>query len=571
MSSIDQILRRVVRRERDVTPAEAAQGERRAQRRRSGSAPLYRWAFTIHKWAGLIGAGWLAILGLTGFFLNNDGWKSLQQGTAPHALVTQELEQNAARNVARYLQIDPDNASFRVAAGPRGLWRTTDAGAIWAPTRFEDGAHPQIFAVEPDPALGWGRLFIGSDNGVYVSTDRGETAHIAGLAGERVTALAAGAAQTEMLGVLGKSRVIRFDADMPGKAETLDLSPLPEEARPEDVRLHRFLRSLHFGRGLFDAPSSRLVNEAGGLAMFVLAMTGLTYWGFGKWWRMQAKAGVRGMSPEAKRSTTAWLYRTHAATIGVICSPILLYLAFTGVVIDHDREFGGWLRGVQMPKALLTPAFKLTSWEERIDSLIGYPGASGAFSVGNIFGMFTTADGGKSWAREEDGKGRPVNGINRMRRVGDRVVVISGNGAPALIRGDNFDFHEVTLAPPEGMGGGAHHMEAGKRSEAEGAAPRSAAQFSGGGSPSDVSAYEGGLLWRMGAKLVVTDLDGAPKKMLDATQPSEPGVPIFMWLRSIHTGTLFWKEWRWVNDVFATLALFLVLSGLVRWWRQKWM
>lgn len=545
----------------------------RPTRKRGRNSPLYRWAFTIHKWAGLFGAAWLAVLGLTGFFLSNDGWRWLQQASAPSSLTSSQLAQNAARNVIRALQIDPENSALRIAAGPRGLWRTTDGGAAWTPTRFEDDARPQIFAIEADPALGWSRLWIGSDEGLYVSTDRGETATLSGLAGERVTALSRGAAPAEMLGVIDKTKVFRFDPDAPSKAETLALAPLPEEARPTEIRLHRFLRSLHFGRGLFEAPTSRLVNEAGGLAMFTLAITGLLYWGFGKWWRMQAKAGARGMTPEAKRTTTAWLYRTHAATIGIVCSPILLYLALTGVVMDHDRELGGWLRSIVTPKAMLTPAFKLASWDERIDALIGYPDAPGAFSVGNMYGMFTTADGGKSWAREEDGHGRPIGGASRMRRIGDRVAIMAGNATTALIRGDDFSFHEASLAPADGMG--AKPM-AGAGGEGAPAGPPMR-MIAGGGmdarlfAPSDVSAFEGGLLWRTAAGLVLTDVDGNRLKTLDAAQPDAPGVPMFMWLRGVHTGMLFWSEWRWVNDLFATLAVFLTLTGVIRWQRQKWM
>lgn len=562
----------------------------RSERKRRANSPLYRWAATIHKWAGLIGAVWLAALGLTGFFLNKDGWGLLQQATAPQWLTSQRLQENAARNVVRLLQIDPGDSTKQIAGGPRGLWRSSDGGKTWSPTRFADGATPQVFAIESDPALGWGRLWIGSDSGLHVSQDRGETAQPSGLAGRRVTALAQGATPKEMLGVVDKSTVVRFDPDMATKIEPLDLAPLPEEARPTEVRLHRFIRSLHFGRGLFEVATSRMINEAGGLAMFALALTGLLYWGFGKYWRMQAKAGVRGPSPETKRGILAWLYRTHAATIGILISPVILYMAATGIIVDHDRELGGWLRGVVVPGALLTPAFRLASWDERIDALVGYPGAPGVFSLGNMYGMFTTADGGKSWAREEDDKGKPVGGASRMRRIGDRVAITAGNNATALLRVDDFTFREAPLAPPESMGtgrAGAGRHEASRRPEAEGAKAEGAKaegakaegapmrMMGGGGmdarfAPSDVSAYEGGLLWRTGARLVVTDLDGHRLGMLDATPPEAPGAPMFMWLRGLHTGMLFWSEWRWVNDFFAALALFLVLTGLVRWWRLKW-
>ncbi|MGE0195870.1 MAG: PepSY domain-containing protein [Methylocystis sp.] len=569
------------------------------KRKRNRNAPLYRWSFTIHKWAGLIAAVWLGVLGLTGFFMNNGEWRWLQQVTAPGWLASDHVAQNAARNVFRYLQIDPADASIRVAGGPRGLWRSADGGASWSPTRFEAAAHPQIFAIEADPARGWDRLWIGTDDGLFVTTDKGETARPAALSGESVTALAQGASPSEMLGVVDKSRVFRFDPDTPSKIQMLDLAPLPEEARPESVRLHRFIRSIHFGRGLFEPATSRLINELGGLAMFVLAVTGLLYWGFGKWWRMQAKAGARGMSPEAKRATTSWLYRIHGATIGLLCAPILLYLALTGIVIDHDTELGSLLRSTMTPKALYTPAFRPSVWDERIDAIVGYPGAPGVFSVGNFLGLFTTADGGKTWAREDDAEGKPIGGANRMRRISDRVVMMSGMGSTATIRGDDFAFRQAALAPPEGMGMGAgagagmeprrgmgRRQEMGEDAgaapghppphgdgEAAGrpARPMMMGAMSRGFAPTDVTAFDGGLLWRTGAKLVVTSLDGARIKMLEATQPEASGVPMFMWLRSLHTGALFWSQWRWVNDIFATLALFLIATGLIRWWRQKWM
>ncbi|WP_158497241.1 PepSY domain-containing protein [Methylocystis sp. ATCC 49242] len=282
----------------------------RSERKRAESAPVYRLASTIHKWGGLIGAVWLAVLGLTGFFLNNNGLRVLQQATAPRWLTSEQLYQNAGRYVVHLLQIDPNDAAKQIGGGPRGLWRSSDGGMTWSQTNFEGGATPQIFAIEPDPALGWGRLWIASDKGLYVSSNKGETARAAGLAGERVTALVQGASSAEMYGVVDKSKVVRFDPDMATNVETLELAPLPEEARQMEVRLHSFVRSLHFGHGLFDVATSRLINDTGGLAMCILALTGLLHWGFGKWWRIRAAAGARSVSPEAKRSILAWLYRT---------------------------------------------------------------------------------------------------------------------------------------------------------------------------------------------------------------------------------------------------------------------
>jgi hypothetical protein len=46
-----------------------------------------------------------------------------------------------------------------------------------------------------------------------------------------------------------------------------------------------------------------------------------------------------------------------------------------------------------------------------------------------------------------------------------------------------------------------------------------------GFSPTDVSAFDGGPLWRTGAKLVVTSLEGAHLGVIEPTQPDAPGVP----------------------------------------------
>lgn len=566
MTAIDRVA--FVRDDDKKNSGETGKAPRSANRRRS-NAPLYRWAFTIHKWAGLVGALWLAVLGFTGFFMSNGEWRWLQQVTAPLWLTSANVAQNAERNVFRLLQVDPADASIRVAGGPRGMWRSVDGGANWSPTRFEGDLHPQVLAIEADAGRGWERLWIGTDEGLFVTTDKGETARPVALAGDAVTALAQGASGDEMLGVIDKSRVFRFDPDSPSKAELLDLAPLPDASQPGPPRLHRFIRSIHFGRGLFGESASKLINEFGAIAMFTLAVSGLLYWGFGKWWRVQAKAGVRGMSPEAKRATTSWLYRIHGATIGLLAAPVLLYLAITGIIVDHDQELGGLLRSITTPAAVLTPAFRLSDWNARIDAIVGYPGSPGTFSIGNFLGLFTSADDGKTWAREEDANGRPIGGANRLRRIGDRIAIMSGMGSTATIRGDDYAFHEAALAP-EGIGAG---MGTGMAAPAQ--RPRGTVVAMGpmarGFAPMDVSAFEGGLLWRTGAKLVVTSLDGKRMKMIDPTAPDAPGAPMFMWLRSIHTGALFWSEWRWINDIFASLALFLIATGLIRWWRQKWM
>ncbi len=48
-------------------------------------------------------------------------------------------------------------------------------------------------------------------------------------------------------------------------------------------------------------------------------------------------------------------------------------------------------------------------------------------------------------------------------------------------------------------------------------------------------------------------------------------MPLFLFLADIHTGHAIHPLWPWVNDVFALLAIILVVSGTFVWWRRKWM
>jgi hypothetical protein len=531
---------------------------------RPADSALQHVARIAHKWAGLFAAAWLLVLGATGFFLNNPEWRWLQQTTAPSWATTPRLAQTAALNVARLWQIDPDNSALRIAAGPRGMWSTTDGGADWRQTRFGEAGSPQILAVEPDPGVGWKRLWIGTDEGVYVSIDRGETAQLVALRGARVTSLAAGSAPGEILGVIDKSTLFRLTTADPSSVQPIEIAPLEVAARPTEMPLQKYIRSVHFGRGLFDPATSHLVNEAGGLALALLAITGLVYWALPRSWNARARVGKKSPSSEEKRLTLAWLYRIHGATVGLVFSPVILYLALTGSVVGHDRELGEWLRSIRVASDYFTPAFKLSSWGGSIDSVVGYPGVPGSFSVGNHLGMFTTIDDGRSWALEEAAPGQAVAGATRMRRLGDIVVVMAGMSGAAMIRSDDGRTIEANIgegASP-GMARGHGPSARGHGAKGRGMSLRAA--------PQDVTRIADRLYWKAGGRWVVTDMAGNTLDAFDAEPPRQSGAPLAMWLRQLHAGVLLWSDWRWINDVFAACAIILTVSGIIRWRRRKW-
>lgn len=593
MAFLDFVLRRD---SASAEPGAQAAPASAKEKRKQHNAGFYYWNFFIHKWAGLIGLAWLAVLGLTGFLLDHDSWRWLQQGKAPGFLTPATLDANSARGVARLFQIDPSDRARQVAGGPRGLWWTSDGGATWTATRFTDGDHPQILAIEPDPAQGFAALWFGADNGVYVSRDGGVTASLATLKGEYVTWLAAGATSQEMLAVVDRATLLRFDTDAPAATERVELAPLGREAAPTSVQLNRFARELHFGKGVFDPASSLLMNDVGGLAMFVLSLTGLLYWGLPKYWKHRAKAhgAVTRETKAARRSIIVWLFRFHSPTIGLASLLMLLYLSITGILIGHSRELGDWMKATHLPQAALPPAFGGGSWSGWIDSVVAYPDRPGAFTIGNRIGMFTTQDGGKSWTREE-GNGVSFASAARLRRIGDKILLAGGMAGPSFIRGADHIDHEVSASDADGGHGGGHHRHRGDAGAmggdqqrrggkgdgmrgGDGAAARVATDRFGGMNgmegmfmPSDVTRLGDNFVWKSSGKAYVTDADGREIEKFDIRQPEDPGTTWFSWLLRLHMGTIFWSEWRWVNDVFAVLAVFLSVTGAIRWWRQKWM
>jgi hypothetical protein len=88
--------------------------------------------------------------------------------------------------------------------------------------------------------------------------------------------------------------------------------------------------------------------------------------------------------------------------------------------------------------------------------------------------------------------------------------------------------------------------------------------------PQDVTEIDGEVFWKSGDKLFTSGINGTQPMPTSMTGPQIQGVPLWMWYRQIHTGMLFWSEWRWINDLFGLSAIFLVLTGVIRWWRQKW-
>ena len=541
--------------------------------KQGASGNAYRIAFVIHKWSGLVGALWLGVLGLTGYFLDHDTWRWQWHSKVPSWMMPDRIVEQSNRSVTKLLQINPLNLKAQVSGGPRGVWYSIDGGATWQPTKFYDGNHLQNFAIEPDPVRGWAQLWFGTDDGIWTSEDGGATAIPFALQGTKITALSAGANEFHLIGVVDKTDVFDISTKDPTLVHGFNLIPPSEENRPLEFPLNRFLHELHFGRAVFDRDTSLLLNDVGGVGLFVLCLTGFLYWMLPKSWRSKSKDGraKSAIAPATKKATILWLFRIHSVTIGIASFFMIFYLVVSGVLIGHGRELGDWMRSVKIPHAYLPPAFDLRSWDSSIDSIAAYQNEPGKFSIGNRFGFFTTVDGGLTWKPELDQNNRPVTAAASLRRIGGDLLAVNGMAAPSFIRGADSQHHEVKPKPRmmqhvEKDGAAMPPSNAGNNAMRQGAGGGMAGMYM----PTDVTVLGDRFAWRNQDKIILTDASGVEVERLPFAQIKDDGVPWFTVFLRLHTGAIFWTEWKWVNDVFSVLAIVLIVTGLMRWWRKKW-
>lgn len=495
----------------------------------------------LHKWAGLIAAIWLCVLGATGFLLNHKEWRWIWFSTIPKHLMPESVTR-LSRIVIQLLQVNPDRPLHQVAGGPRGLWVTRDGGKTWQRTRLigDESGHVQILAVEPDPARGWDRLWIGTDDGLWISEDGGTTFVNAGMAGQRITALAAGARNGELYGAADRSRVFQLYTERPNEPTWLRLERPLNGRLPHQIPLPRLLIDLHVGRGLFAESASRLLNDMASLGLCTLALSGLFYWGFPRYWRYRRQRGGQ-VGAQTKRQIIIWLFRLHSPLIGLCAALPLLYLVITGMFFGHIKELGDWLGRVRVPSIVHPPVYQLNVWDGWIEAILGYPGQPGKLSIGTRVGLFTSEDGGHTWSAERAGDERIV-AARRLRRF-RKSIYIGGwmGGSSYLRRQDGAEWLKISD----------HH-----------------ADMAG-----DITRLgDGQLGWLLHGNIIaITDPSGQVRSQLELTQPQSDGVPWYYVLRQLHDGLIFWKHWKWLNDLFAVLAVTLVVTGLIRWWRVKWL
>lgn len=486
----------------------------------------HRILWTIHKYAGLTACVWLFVLSVTGVLLDHHEWRWQSQVSVPSSWTSERIDRLVPGTVMRYVAATPE-AVF--GASERGAWRSADKGETWDKITFQGLNHqPQVEGIIGSAGATFSGVLLTTDDGLWGLGPDGLSARRVALAGFHLSGGSPGHAPGEVV-------VVRDHTDLI-KVRIADGAATPiargDEIRGvgDEVAFNTFIREVHFGRGLLQGRWSIWLNDLGGIAMAVLAFSGLAYWAmkrFGK--------SIRWPVP-VRRKTMRWLYRTHAPILGLLGAIPILYLALTAFPMNHIYGFLDVTKGWTVSRASLPPAYQPTSLNHEIDGVVAWPNQPGRLSITTRFGILESRDNGQSWRLDETvpdaDKGgnlfRAENAVFLGRGGNKNLMHPAGEGAWVPIKG-----------PPTAM--------------------------------TSATRRDGQWLFKS-SRGFYTAPDGAaayPSAGIDFKHAA-PGTTWFLFMADIHAGVIFHDQFKWLNDLFAACAVLLVLSGPMIWLRRRW-
>jgi len=248
------------------------------------------------------------------------------------------------------------------------------------------------------------RLYAATNDGVYILENKAWK--LFALEGEFINALSV--YNDKLLVSMDKKWLGLLDVksgNILSKTEVL----ITEEELSNDISLSRFVRDLHYGRGLFDGLSSLLINDYAALVLLFLSVSGYLIWYL--------------ITNKKKANLSRKLIRLHANVFVLAAIFPFLILLITGVFLDHPKLLGSFMRSVKIPYEVLPPVYgtlKEDIWSVDLDAK--------SYRIGNRYGIYESDDL-RSWKMVSKGFGY------KMKRLDERLYV-SGMGAPNRILED---------------------------------------------------------------------------------------------------------------------------------------
>jgi len=228
----------------------------------------------------------------------------------------------------------------------------------------------------------------------------------------------------------------------------------------------------------------------------------------GLWIYLRIRA-IRRRKPGARKGLE-WVRRLHSNRLMLLMFFPVSLLLITGVLLDHAGGLRALMKRVHLPIGYLPPVYR--SLESDLWG-IDYDGSD--FRLGNRLGVFRSKNL-RDWRLDSPGFAW------KMRRI-DGALYVAGMGAPNR-KLENGEWRVLSRTP---------HM------------------------PRDVYLDND----------QVSFLGRDPGVM--PPLPRFSRTPLYAVLLSLHDGSFFHEQWRWMNDAAAAGACVLFLTGYLKWRRKK--
>ncbi|MEZ5566089.1 MAG: PepSY-associated TM helix domain-containing protein [Gammaproteobacteria bacterium] len=274
------------------------------------------------------------------------------------------------------------------------------------------------------------------------------------------------------------------------------------------------------------------ISDFAGIAIVVLALTGLLQWWLPRRWRRHKQS----LSTGNRRSVYRWLFRGHGPVIGLLAIIPIVFLSLTGIFFDHPRALMRMMNDVSLSSSVLPTAFRPKDLAGEIRALTIDP--DGSWSVMTRLGLLHSKDKGSTWSFDYQA---PLLSHLKGGLVGmsqhDGVMFLGTHGGP--------NFHRRSGIEPWQ------------------AIPSLRMMIQ--------DAQLIGDIWYMKGSggFIRGTLDGRFTP-LDTNLPDVSGMPVYNFLVDLHTGLMFHENWIWINDIAALIAVVLTISGLVNWLYRRW-
>ncbi|MDF1879754.1 PepSY domain-containing protein [Sulfurimonas sp. MAG313] len=343
--------------------------------------------FKVHKYSGLLAGALLFLLAFTGFFLDHKNWSFMY--TLSFENVPESVYAHEKRLVEAYW-VDPKDETRIIVGSRRGIYHKQN-------NNFVKTLDLQCLSLR----FNGQHLFAATDDGIYILKDKVWSPFA--LQGEYINALST--YKGKILASLDKKELILLDAS---DATIFKREPvlISEDELKQDIKLSRFVRDLHYGRGLFDGLSSLLINDYAAFVLMFLSLSGYLIYYL--------------IKTKKQAALSRKLIRLHANIFVIVATIPFVILLITGVFLDHPKLLGKFMSSATITQAILPPVY--SSLEEDIWSVdLG----DDIYRVGNRYGVYESSNM-QSWKQVSRGF------AYKMKHL-EGSIYVSGMGAPNRI------------------------------------------------------------------------------------------------------------------------------------------